>query len=141
MRKILSLEILLFLSRFILAGVFILSGIEKVSDVSSFSSILTNYKIFPSWSVNLIAITLPWIELINGILLLYGYKKKEIALIFGIVLIFFIVLIFISILRGLDINCGCFGTIGSVKIGFIKIYENIILVLLTLHILFFSKNN
>lgn len=139
MKKIFSSEIILLVSRFILATVFIIAGIEKVSDLISFSSILHNYRIFPSWSINFIAVSLPWVELINGILLLYGYKKKEIAAIFGIILLFFILLIFISILRGLDINCGCFGTIGSVKIGYVKIYENTFLFLLALHIFFFTK--
>lgn len=139
MKKFFSSEILFLVSRFILATVFIIAGIEKVSDLISFSSILHNYRIFPYWSINFIAVSLPWVELINGILLLYGYKKKEIAAIFGIILLFFILLIFISILRGLDINCGCFGTIGSVKIGYVKIYENTFLFLLALQIFFFTK--
>lgn len=139
MRIILSSKMVLFLARIILASVFIIAGIEKVSDVVSFASIIKNYNFFPLMSVNFIAITLPWIELINGILLLYGYKKREISILFAIILGFFILLIFISILRGLDINCGCFGTIDSVKIGYVKIYENTFLFLLCLHIFFFSN--
>ncbi|PJA96242.1 MAG: hypothetical protein CO129_07560 [Ignavibacteriales bacterium CG_4_9_14_3_um_filter_34_10] len=138
MTKILASKYLIIISQLILAIVFIVAGIEKISDQTIFATKISNYKVFPIWSINFIAISLPWIELINGVLLIYGIRKKEIAGIFGFLLFFFIVLIFISILRGLDIDCGCFGTIDSIKVGYAKIYENVFLFILCLHLYFFS---
>ena len=40
-------------------------------------------------------------------------------------LVIFIVAIIISLFRGLDINCGCFGTVDGAKVGLQKILENI----------------
>jgi len=139
MIKILNSKYLLYLSQILLSIIFIFSGIEKISDVNYFSISLNNYKIFPLFSQNIIVIIFPWIELIFGILLLFGFYKKEISMIFAFFLFGFIVLIFISILRGLDIECGCFGTLSSVKIGYMKIYENILLLIISLHIFFFGK--
>jgi uncharacterized membrane protein YphA (DoxX/SURF4 family) len=138
MKKLLSSKYILIISRVILASVFIIAGIEKISDLTLFSVKINNYKVFPLWTISFIVVTLPWIELINGILLLYGIKKREISALFGLLLFSFIILIFITILRGIDIDCGCFGTIDSVKVGYVKIYENIFLFLLSLHIFFFD---
>lgn len=46
-----------------------------------------------------------------------------------------------AILRGLDIDCGCFGTSDGQKVGLLKIGENIGLIILSLYIFFFGNNS
>lgn len=139
MKNVLSSKYVLFISQLILSLIFIFSGIEKISDLNYFLVAINNYKIFPDFTHNFITVTFPWIELILGVLLLFGFYKKEISVIFSFLIFLFTLLIFISILRGLDIDCGCFGTLSSVKVGYYKIYENTILFLLAIHLYFFSK--
>ena len=73
---------------------------------------------------------MPWIELTTGILLLFGVSVKENSAIINGLLVIFIIAIIISLFRGLDINCGCFGTVDGAKVGLQKILENIGLLIL-----------
>ena len=130
MKSLINNKYLLFLFRIVLAMIFIYAGMEKISDTNGFSISINNYKILPLFSVNIFAITLPWLELTTGILLLFGIKVKENSFIISVLLIIFIIAISISLIRGLNIDCGCFGTVSGTKIGVNKIIEDLVLLLL-----------
>lgn len=138
MKKIFLNEYFLLTARIIIAFVFIYAGAEKISDPKSFSQAIYNYRLFPSEIINIFAITIPWIELISGILLLFGICVKENSAIIGTLLFIFIVLILISMIRGLDINCGCFGK-GS-PVGWKKIGENLLMLILCLALVAFGSS-
>lgn len=141
MKKVLSNKYLLLLSRIILAFVFIFAGAEKISNPEQFAVAISNYKIFPIFSLNVIAITLPWLEVVAGLLLLLGISIKENSAIIGSLMIIFTFLVFSALLRGLDIDCGCFGTSDGQKVGLLKIVENISLIILPTHIFLFGNNS
>jgi putative oxidoreductase len=122
MKKLLSNSYLLFFCRIALGFLFIYAGAEKISDPSGFSTSISNYKLLPVYTVNFFAITMPWIEIVAGILLVFGISVKENAFIINAMLIVFIVAISISLARGLSIDCGCFGK-GN-QIGIQKLIEN-----------------
>lgn len=122
MNKLLSNSYLLFFCRIALGFLFIYAGAEKISDPSGFSTSISNYKLLPVYMVNFFAITMPWIEIVAGILLVFGISVKENAFIINAMLIVFIVAISISLARGLSIDCGCFGK-GN-QIGIQKLIEN-----------------
>jgi putative oxidoreductase len=128
------------LFRIVLAIIFIYAGIKKISDPGGFSNSINNYKILPISFVNLFAITLPWIELITGILLLFGIKVKENSFIISVILLVFIIAILISLIRGLNIDCGCFGTVSGTKIGVYKIIEDLVLLILGLILIKFDSD-
>lgn len=125
MTTLFSNKYILFLFRLVLGFVFIYAGIEKIADPHGFSTSISNYKLFPLFSINLIAIPLPWFEVVAGVLLIFGIAVKENALMLNVLLFLFIVAIAISLFRGLDIDCGCFGS--DSQIGFLKIVENFVL--------------
>ena len=125
LNKILNNNILLLAIRLFLGFIFIFAAITKVSDPDGFSQSIYNYKLMPDFIVNLLAIAFPWIELIAGILLVFGISVKENSAILSGLLVVFIIAIGISMARGLNIDCGCFGTVGGTKIGIQKILENI----------------
>ncbi len=131
MNNFLSNKYLLFLFRIILGFVFIYAGILKISDPAGFSEVINNYKLLPLLFVNFFAITLPWIEVVAGLFLLFGISVKENSFIISIMLMVFIFAIVISLGRGLNIECGCFGTSSGTKVGIIKLLENIILLILS----------
>ncbi|MCR4395741.1 MAG: hypothetical protein NUW07_03290 [Candidatus Saccharicenans sp.] len=56
------------------------------------------------------AIFLPWVELVAGVCLIIGVFPRSSALLTSGLLLFFIILVTITIIRGLDVDCGCFGT-------------------------------
>ncbi len=138
MNNSLSNKYLLFFSRILLAAVFIFSGIEKIFDPENFAQSIMNYKVFPLITINIIAITIPWIEFVAGILLLFGVKVRENSFILASLLFAFTLLVIIALIRGLNIECGCFGTAHSEIIGLQKIIENIVFILLSINLV---KNN
>lgn len=141
MKSLLENKNILLISRVILGFVFIIAGIEKISDPNSFAQNISNYRMLPIFSLNFVAIVLPWLEVISGILLIYGLSVKDNSAIIGGLLIIFNVMVFIAMIRGLDIDCGCFGTSDGQKVGFLKLFENFGLILLSLHIIFFYKKS
>lgn len=127
MINLLSNKYLLFIFRIIIAIVFIYAGAEKISDPEAFAVSISNYKLLPTITVNLLAIYLPWLELVSGILLLLGISVKENSAIILSLLIVFTLGVIISLVRGLNIDCGCFGN--DNKIGLLKLFENLLLII------------
>ncbi len=99
-------------SRVILAAVFILFGLSKIPNLDTFAQSIANYRILPLPAVNLVAITLPWIEVLAGLALLSNdWEAGGIVTVGGMMLVFIIAL-GSAVARGLDIDCGCF-TLGE----------------------------
>jgi len=132
MNNFLSNKYLLLLFRIIVGFVFIYAGILKISDPAGFSDAINNYKLLPLSFVNFFAITLPWIEVVTGLFLLFGISVKENSFIISLMLVVFIFAIAISLGRGLNIDCGCFGTTSGTKVGITKLVENIVLLIFSL---------
>jgi uncharacterized membrane protein YphA (DoxX/SURF4 family) len=139
MMRVFTNKYLLFAFRIIVAFVFILAGAEKVSNPEAFSDSIYNYRLLPLIFINVLAIILPWIELTVGILLLLGILVKENSYIISIMYIVFIFAIGISLARGLNIDCGCFGTSLGTQIGLLKIGENLVLLVMSFLLLKFGS--
>ena len=100
-----SFELIL---RWLLGGIFILACIHKIAEPAKFAKIIYGYYLFPSVSINLFAITLPYLELFAGLALILGIYPRSAALIINAMLLAFIVAISINLLRGHAFDCGCF---------------------------------
>lgn len=59
---------------------------------------------------SLLAYTLPWAEVIAGVCLLLGIMARSAALIVAIMMLGFIAGIVSLLIRGIDLNCPCFGS-------------------------------
>ena len=127
-----------FLSRVILGGIFIYAAVGKILYPADFSEAIANYQLVPVMFTNFIAIVLPWAELVAGLLLLNGFRTQS-----GNVIIFLMVCVFSfgavqALVRGLDINCGCF-TEASRRVGLIFLAEEAALFFMCICIFFFDK--
>jgi putative oxidoreductase len=140
MKKVLSNKIVLLSFRLVIGFIFIFAGIEKISNPESFAISIENYRVLPIFLINLVAITLPWIEVIVGVLLIFGISIKENIAVINTLLILFIFLIALAVFRGLDIDCGCFGTADGQKVGILKILENTGLFILGIFIYLFEDD-
>ena len=141
MNKLFNTKYLLVSIRIFLALVFIFAAVTKVTEAETFARAIANYKLLPNFLINFLAIILPWIELCAGVLLLFGISVKENSTILSGLLFIFIIAILISLLRGLNIDCGCFGTVGGTKVGIQKILENIGLLILGLILIKFDSTS
>lgn len=138
MNKVLSNKYLLLTSRVVIGFIFLYAGMEKIADAEGFARAVNNYKLLPFPLINIFALVLPWIEVVSGLLLILGIKTKENAFILTLLLSVFVAVIVISLLRGLNIDCGCFGTASGTKIGAGKLLENSLLILLGLQVIYFG---
>lgn len=137
--KYLNNKFLLLTFRSVLGFVFVFAAISKAAEPENFSQAMANYKLLPLFLINFVAIILPWIELTAGLLLIFGISVKENSAILIGLLFIFIIAIAISLARGLDIDCGCFGTVNGSKIGLLKILENIGLLILGIILIKFDS--
>ena len=117
---------LLLIIRFLLGLIFVVAALQKILDPSEFAVAIENYRLAPWWSVNLIAIVLPWLELMGGTLLIAGIWRRESALLLSIFLVVFLIGILSAMARGLDINCGCFGGADE-KVGWSLVIGDMVL--------------
>lgn len=138
MNNLFSNKYLLLFLRVIISFVFIYAGIEKISDPEAFAISIANYRLLPIETINIFAITLPWIELVAGVLMLFGIAVKENATIIFTMLTIFTIAIVISLFRGLSIDCGCFGK-GS-QIGLMKLGENTLMIIGSFFLIFFDSD-
>jgi len=88
--------------------VFIWASWDKLLDPEAFAQVVDNYKVLPPFMVNLVAVILPWTEMICGLLLIVGFLTRGSALIIDALLLIFIIALGYNLYRGLDISCGCF---------------------------------
>ena len=136
------------LGRLILGYIFISASIDKIIDPISFSNIIDNYHITPILFNNLLALFIPWLELIIGICLIFNFNINGASLLSIILLIWFIFILSQAILRGINIDCGCFDLNSSnlsdveLKKNMLKrIFEDIVFLGISLYINISSNDN
>ncbi len=89
---------------------FAYAGVAKVVDPEHFLSSLLTYEIFPYKLAVLVALFVPWLELVVALSLVTGVWRRVAAPLVGAMLATFIALIVQAGLRGLSIDCGCYGS-------------------------------
>jgi uncharacterized membrane protein YphA (DoxX/SURF4 family) len=110
-------KILPLIFRLALGGVFIFAAVPKIIAPEKFAQAISNYRMLPNEWLNLLAITLPWVELLAGILLVVGAWVRASAWAVTGMCVMFLVAISSAVSRGLNIDCGCFGTVSGRRIG------------------------
>ncbi|MBW2194149.1 MAG: DoxX family membrane protein [Deltaproteobacteria bacterium] len=98
--------------RWMLGVTFIYASYHKIIAPAEFAKIVYGYALFPSVTINIIAIVLPYLELLTGIALILGIYPRSAALIVCIMLWSFILILSINLARGHEFDCGCF-SLGS----------------------------
>lgn len=97
------------LCRLLLGGVFTWAGAVKALDVPAFAGQVAAYQLLPyAWNYALAAM-LPYVELLAGLLLLVNVRIRSAALLTILLNGVFIAALFSVLIRGLNIDCGCFG--------------------------------
>ena len=99
--------------RFVIGGVFAYAAFDKVLNPAAFAMAVRGYKLIPFSLSNLFAIALSWSELFAAVMLILGILTRKAAGAVFILLIVFIAAISTVMVRGMVIDCGCFGEGGS----------------------------
>jgi len=105
--------------RIILALVFIIASIEKIQRPWDFGRAIFVYDMMNGWMAYFIspmAIIMPMLELVTGVLLLANRLVRPSALLILAMNIVFVIAILSAMMRGMDIDCGCGLDVGVLAI-------------------------
>lgn len=112
----------------LLGAVFLYASYDKILHPADFARIVYHYQLVgPSqhvgpWAANLLAIVLPWTEVVVGLSLITGVWRREAAGLAAALLAVFVIAVSAALLRGIDIqNCGCFSVTGEGRAAGVKL--------------------
>jgi multisubunit Na+/H+ antiporter MnhF subunit len=102
-------------SRLALALVFLAAAPQKIMDPAAFAASLGSYLILPGMLINFTALTLPWLEMVVAILLVFRVWTGSALFLANAMLIVFLGAVSSAYFRGIDLNCGCFSSAPGVS--------------------------
>jgi putative oxidoreductase len=117
-------------AQIVLGLLFLAASLAKIVDVASLAKEVHNFHLAPLWSEHLLAMVLPWIELLAGLALVLGIRPRAGAWVTGLLLVVFTIAVASAMARGLNFHCGCFGTADATRIGWAKLGENLGMIVL-----------
>lgn len=136
------MNVIVWVARIIVAGVFGLFAIGKIEDPIKFAEQIQNYRMMPLEWTHAMAFALPWLEVVAAALLLIGLWRAEARYWILFMLVGFTVAkLYVEIIQGRHIDCGCAGGIlkdlfgasaEKVLAGWNGIYLNLFLIVLLL---------
>jgi uncharacterized membrane protein YphA (DoxX/SURF4 family) len=118
----------IWLGRLLIGGIFVYAGYAKLTypnhnlwpwfmlkfsvsaNLSTFAFQVESYKVLGAAGSSFVAHTLPFAEIVLGLLLLLGWQLRIWATIVSAILVGFLAVVTRAYLLHMDINCGCFGT-------------------------------
>lgn len=119
------LHIIGWIAQRVVGIIFVFAAVEKIVQTDTFAVTILRYQMVPEAVVNLIAIFLPWIELVVGMALLFGMKVRPAAFLAGLLMLLFTFAVASAWFRGLNIECGCFGSAAATQVSIKKLIENL----------------
>jgi len=137
------LKYLALAARLLIGALFIYASLHKIQDPAAFAVSVRNYLLIPpAWS-NLVALTLPWIEVAVGVFLIVGVQTRPSALLTTGMLGVFLGAMIYAYAIGLDIDCGCFGSAaGSAgRVGAFTIFRDSLLFLISFFVLLWDEGD
>ena len=99
--------------RLALGGVFLWAGVLKAMAPTALLADVENYRILPDLPSVLIALYLPYLEIVCGLALWCRRLERGAVALMGAMMAVFVIALASAWLRGLDIECGCFGSGGG----------------------------
>ena len=110
MKRVNEYKWLVLVLRILLGLIFLCAGVIKSREAQSFGDSIASFDVLPNSIINLLALTLPPFEIIIGCMLIFGWKARVAALsavfLFGV----FVIGLGQAIIRGINVDCGCFGS-------------------------------
>lgn len=101
-------------ARLVLGVVLVVSGYLKVGSLESSAEAVRAFKILPYDLANLVGYVLPVLELAIGALLVLGLFTRIAGIAGALLMVAFLIGIVSVWVRGISIDCGCFGGGGVV---------------------------
>jgi len=108
---------------------FLYAAIDKIIYPARFAEVIYHYKILPIPFINFFAIIIPWIEIGVGLSLIFNQYAEIGSLILVLLTTVFVIMIASAMMRGLNIECGCFSLDSkSSYVGWKRILEDLVMI-------------
>ncbi len=118
---------------------FIWSGWVKVMDPEAFAKGIRGFRILGDPYAAWLALVLPWLEIFSGLAVFTGWLRRGGLLVLNVALLVFIGVLASAWVRGLDVNCGCFGK-ASAEVTVVEgLLRNVLLIALGGYLWFAEK--
>lgn len=120
-------RVVIWIGRLVLGGIFVYAGVAKIilpnmhlwpmfvlkfsiaTNLTTFAQQVESYKILSARASDLVAHTLPFTEIVLGLLLLIGWRLRIWATLVTLILLGFLGSVTRAYLLHMQIDCGCFG--------------------------------
>lgn len=99
--------------RLVVGGVWIVAGAVKLPDPAQSVAAVRAYQVLPSDLVTPVGQLLPILEVVIGLLLVLGLLTRAAAIASAVLFVVFLAGIVSVWVRGINIDCGCFGGGGA----------------------------
>ena len=109
------------------AAVWILGGATTAPDLGAFAVQVDKYQVLPAFLVVPFAYILPFFEIFLGLYLATGLFVRASALVGTVLFVVFAGAQVQALIRGLVLDCGCFGSVGQAPVGPWTILRDVIL--------------
>ena len=144
----------IWIGRLILGAIFIYAGYSKAflpntnfwpffilkfsltMNLSNFAAQVEAFKLLPPWGVQFVAHTLPFTEMVLGLLVLIGWRLRIWATLLTLIMLGFFSVVLRAYLLHMDINCGCFAVPEPINLK--KVLEDLALSLLAVAMTLFA---
>ncbi|MCA9303458.1 MAG: DoxX family membrane protein [Phycisphaerales bacterium] len=117
-----------------LGGVFCLAAWTKMGDIQSFAEAIKGFKVLDAKThehliINA-AFTMPWVEMIAGVLLVLGMWTRASAAVVALMLVVFMAALLHVIFNDVPADCSCFGDLSVVcpsTVGWCQVIRDVVL--------------
>ena len=109
------MKVLTWSVRAALAAVFVGAALSKIADPAGFAAAIRTYRLLPPWAVAGLALWLPWLELCSGLAVFSPRHRGAAGGLLAAACALFLAAIAQAWVRGLDLNCGCFGGPATIR--------------------------
>lgn len=98
-------------ARLAVAITFVVAAVPKAIDLEAFAVDIRNYQVFPEWSLHVLAAVVPMVEIVGAAAIVSGRERwvRAGAVVLGGLTLAFVALVASVLVRGIDLQCGCFG--------------------------------
>jgi uncharacterized membrane protein YphA (DoxX/SURF4 family) len=98
-------------ARVIVGLVFLISGVQKsFAAPEEFAAVIEQYRLLPDNRILMFATVVPWLEVLVGLALVFGYWVRVSTAAGGAFFLMFLGALASTLIRGITLeNCGCFG--------------------------------
>ena len=100
----------IFSLRVAMGAIFLYAGATKIGNPLAFADSIATLKLLPPHLLNVVALSLPPFEILLGIMLLTGLLARSASLGIAVLAIAFGLALGQALVRGLQVDCGCFGS-------------------------------